>query len=231
MPDLLRFVFSGTGHLIPDCLHADIPQQRKDQAQDCADILGDGVYTEFPFADGVQPMHTDRAQLVLNRTWVPTLSYTGIAGLPALEKAGNVLRPFTAMKLSFRLAPTADAATCNEMVKNVLESDPPSGAQVTFKADKYANGWNAAPLADWLSEVLEQSSRDHFGNPTAFMGEGGSIPFMGMLGEKFPEAQFLVTGVLGPASNPHGPNEFIHLPTAKKLTACVAHVLVAHAQR
>jgi len=220
-----------TGHLIPDCLHADIPQQRKDQAQDCADILGDGVYTEFPFADGVQPMHTDRAQLVLNRTWVPTLSYTGIAGLPALEKAGNVLRPFTAMKLSFRLAPTADAATCNEMVKNVLESDPPSGAQVTFKADKYANGWNAAPLADWLSEVLEQSSRDHFGNPTAFMGEGGSIPFMGMLGEKFPEAQFLVTGVLGPASNAHGPNEFIHLPTAKKLTACVAHVLVAHAQR
>lgn len=220
-----------TGRLLPDCFHVDIPEQRQAQAQECADVLGDCVYTVYPFADGVQPMHNDLAQLVLNRTWRPTLSYTGIAGLPKLESAGNVLRPFTAMKLSFRLPPTADADLCNDVVKSIFETDPPSGAKVSFKADKNANGWNATPLADWLGKVLEQSSRDHFGNPAAFMGEGGSIPFMGMLGDKFPQAQFLITGVLGPASNAHGPNEFIHLPTAKKLTACVAHVLVAHAQR
>ena len=70
-----------------------------------------------------------------------------------------------------------------------------------------------------------------FGAPARAMGEGGSIPFMGMLGDRFPEAQFLLTGVLGPGSNAHGPNEFLHLPTGKRLTACVAHVLDAHARR
>jgi len=60
------------------------------------------------------------------------------------------------------------------------------------------------------------------------MGEGGTIPFMGMLGEKFPEAQFLVTGVLGPQSNAHGPNEFLHLATARRLTGCVSQVLMDH---
>ena len=51
---------------------------------------------------------------------------------------------------------------------------------------------------------------------------------MGMLGEKFPQAQFVVTGVLGPKSNAHGPNEFLHVGYAKKLTACVAYILEKH---
>jgi acetylornithine deacetylase/succinyl-diaminopimelate desuccinylase-like protein len=62
-----------------------------------------------------------------------------------------------------------------------------------------------------------------------WMGEGGTIPFMAMLGQKYPQAQFLITGVLGPHSNAHGPNEFLHLGYAKKLTACVADVLAAQA--
>ena len=222
---------AATGKLLPDCFHVDIPEQRVEQAGACADTLGDAVHTVYPFVDGVQPMLTDGAELVLNRTWRPTLSYTGMGGLPALAKAGNVLRPFSAFKLSFRLPPTADSEACNAEVKKIFESDAPYGAHVSFTADKSANGWNATPLADWLGEALEKSSLDHFGNPAGFMGEGGSIPFMGMLGDKFPAAQFLITGVLGPASNAHGPNEFIHLPTAKKLTACVAHILVAHCQR
>ena len=63
------------------------------------------------------------------------------------------------------------------------------------------------------------------------MGEGGTIPFMAMLGQRFPEAQFLVTGLLGPQSNAHGPNEFLHIPAGKKLTSCVASVIAAHFAR
>jgi acetylornithine deacetylase/succinyl-diaminopimelate desuccinylase-like protein len=79
-----------------------------------------------------------------------------------------------------------------------------------------------------LTQSLRQSSLDTFGAEACYMGEGGTIPFMAMLGEKFPQAQFLITGVLGPQSNAHGPNEFLHIPTAKKLTACVARVLADH---
>lgn len=220
-----------TGKLLLDEFHVEISEQRRDQAQVCADTLGDSVYTQYPFVEGVQPMHHDRAELVLNRTWRPSLSYTGAGGFPSLQNAGNVLRPYSALKLSFRLPPTADHKQCTAAVKAAFESDPPSGAKVSFVAEKGANGWNAPPLADWLEQAVDRASRAHFGNAPAYMGEGGSIPFMGMLGEKFPQAQFLITGVLGPASNAHGPNEFLHLPTGKKLTACVAHVLHDHCLR
>ena len=86
-------------------------------------------------------------------------------------------------------------------------------------------------MAPWLETALERASQRLFGKPAMYMGEGGSIPFMGMLGEKFPEAQFLITGVLGPGSNAHGPNEFLHLPTARKLTCAVAQILADHASR
>jgi acetylornithine deacetylase/succinyl-diaminopimelate desuccinylase-like protein len=99
---------------------------------------------------------------------------------------------------------------------------------VEFKAEKGAAGWNAPELAPWLGAAAETASNTFFGKPAVYMGEGGTIPFMGMLGEKFPKAQFLITGVLGPGSNAHGPNEFLHIPTGKRLTACVASVLEAH---
>jgi acetylornithine deacetylase/succinyl-diaminopimelate desuccinylase-like protein len=142
-----------------------------------------------------------------------------------------VLRPFTALKLSLRLPPTAHAARAVAQLQQTLEADPPQGARVSFKAEKGSAGWNAPALAPWLEESVDGASRAFFGNPPAYMGEGGSIPFMGMLGEKFPAAQFLITGVLGPASNAHGPNEFLHVPTGKALTACVAQVLADHARR
>ena len=226
-----RIEDAASGKVLIDSFHVEIPQQRIDQAKVCAETLGDTVFTEFPFVDGVQAMHEDLAELVLNRTWRPTISYTGMGGFPSLQDAGNVLRPFSALKLSFRLPPTADHEACTRAVKEVLESNPPCGATVDFHAEKGANGWNAPPLAGWLEEAVASASQAHFGNPPAYMGEGGSIPFMGMLGEKFPNAQFLITGVLGPASNAHGPNEFLHIPTGKKLTACVAQVLHDHCLR
>lgn len=228
---LERIEDAASGKVLIDSFHVEIPQQRREQAAVCAATLGATVATQYPFVGDTQPMHTDLTELVLNRTWRPTISYTGAGGFPALQDAGNVLRPFSAFKLSFRLPPTADHKVCTAAAKEVIESNPPSGATVSFHAEKGANGWNAPPLADWLRDAVARASEAHFGNAPAYMGEGGSIPFMGMLGEKFPAAQFLITGVLGPASNAHGPNEFLHLPTGKKLTACVAQVLHEHCQR
>jgi acetylornithine deacetylase/succinyl-diaminopimelate desuccinylase-like protein len=168
---------------------------------------------------------------VLNRTWRPALSITGADGLPKLSDAGNVLRPRTAVRISLRVPPTMDATAATQRVKQLLEADPPYGAKVTFKAGQAGNGWNAPALSPWLADALESASQTFFGKPAVFMGEGGSIPFMGMLGARYPKAQFLITGVLGPNSNAHGPNEFLHLPMGKRLTACVSRVLCDHARR
>jgi len=219
-----------TGKVI-DAFQVEIPSERLEQAHASADVLGDDVFCKFPFVKGMQPVHTDRAELVLNRTWRPALSITGADGLPKLSDAGNVLRPKTAVKISLRVPPTMDATEATQRVKKLLEADPPYGAKVTFKGEQAGNGWNAPALSPWFADALESASQAYFGKPAVFMGEGGSIPFMGMLGAKYPKAQFLITGLLGPNSNAHGPNEFMHVPMAKGLTACVSHVLCDHARR
>jgi acetylornithine deacetylase/succinyl-diaminopimelate desuccinylase-like protein len=173
----------------------------------------------------MSPVSDDLTELVLNRTWRPQLAVTGIEGLPALADAGNVLLPYTIAKLSLRLPPTLDAVASRAIVQKLLTDNPPYGAEVSFESDKAGTGWNAPALAPWLERSLNRASEAAFGKPAAFMGEGGSIPFMAMLGEKFPRAQFVVTGVLGPHSNAHGPNEFLHIPTGKKVSQVIAHVL------
>ncbi|MGA8278877.1 MAG: M20 family metallopeptidase [Rhodanobacteraceae bacterium] len=217
-----------SGTIKPAELHVEIPPQRIEQAKESAEVLGDAVYSKFPFVDGMRPIDSDAGELVLNRTWRPALAVTGMDGIPALDSAGNVMRPFTAAKLSLRLPPTLDGDAAGKFVKRLLEADPPYGCEVSFKLEKAASGWNAPALSSWLEESVAAASSDYFGAPPAYMGEGGSIPFMGMLGEKFPGAQFLITGVLGPHSNAHGPNEFLHIPTGKRVSMCVARVLADH---
>jgi acetylornithine deacetylase/succinyl-diaminopimelate desuccinylase-like protein len=212
-------------------LHVEVPRERLEQARATAEVLGDEVFDKFPFVPGAQPVMKDRVELVLNRTWRPALSITGIEGLPPLGSAGNVLRPGTACKISLRIPPRLDPAKAAALVKETLEKDPPYGARVVFEGDKSSTGWDAPPLAPWLKQAVERASSAYFGKPPMAFGEGGTIPFMGMLGEKFPQAQFLITGVLGPGSNAHGPNEFLHLPTGVKLTACVASVVADHFAR
>ncbi len=219
-----------TGELRVDACHANIPAQRAAQARDAAEVLGGVVSDRFPWVDGMGPVSQDRAELILNRTWRPTLSVTGAAGLPALQDAGNVLRPGTALKLSFRMPPTVDAGDAYEAVKAELERDAPYGAQTSFEGSG-ESGWHAPILSPWLEDALNGASMAWFGRPSMQMGEGGTIPFMGMLGDKFPNAQFVITGVLGPGSNAHGPNEFLHLGMAKNLTGCMAHVMAVHAAR
>ena len=218
-----------TGHVLPAEFHAPIPAERVEQAGRAAEILGDIVISKYPFADGTQPMVTDRAEALLNRTWRPALSVTGADGLPPIANAGNVLRPQTSLKLSLRLPPPIDGDHASQHLKRLLEADPPYGANVHFDDESGATGWNAPPTHAWLGSAIDEASSLFYDKPAAAMGEGGTIPFMAMLGKHFPEAQFLITGVLGPHANAHGPNEFLHVPYAKKLTACVAFVLAAHA--
>ncbi|MCB1559551.1 MAG: M20 family metallopeptidase [Xanthomonadales bacterium] len=225
---LSRLEDENTGRIIPEALHAEVPAERLEQAKAAAAVLGNEVWDKFPMLDGMQPMNADNAELVLNRTWRPALSLTGIDGIPPLDSAGNVLRPHTAVKLSLRLPPTVDGDRAGKVLNDVLLSDPPYGVKVSLHLEKAATGWNAPPMSAWLTDAIAAASGDYFGKPAMYMGEGGSIPFMGMLGEKFPGAQFMITGVLGPHSNAHGPNEFLHIPTGKRVTACVAQVVADH---
>ena len=220
---------SATGRVRPAEFHAPVPDERVRQAHAAAAILGAVSSREFPFAGGTRPMADTRAEADLNRTWRPALSVVGADGLPPIANAGNVLRPRTSLKLSLRLPPTVDGQAATQALKRILEADPPHGANVTFTPDQGATGWNAPPTAPWLEAALQAASQQFYGQPAGAMGEGGTIPFMGMLGARFPQAQFLITGVLGPQSNAHGPNEFLHVPFARRLTACVASVLAAHA--
>ncbi len=217
-----------TGEILVKECQVDIPARRVEQAELAAQVLGDQVVDHFPFHPGVKPVAGDLPTLVLNRTWRPALAVTGASGLPALSDAGNVLRPITEVKLSMRIPPVCDPVKAGAAVKQLLETDPPYDAKVSFTVSEFAAGWNAPQMSDWLTDAAEQASQNYFNKPFVCMGEGGTIPFMGMLGEKFPQAEFLITGVLGPQSNAHGPNEFLHIPMGKKVTCCVADILAAH---
>ena len=228
-----RLEDSATGRLLPGIFHCDVPPERQAQARVTADILGDEVYKRFPWAhydcggatQSVLPTTTDPLQALLNRTWMPTLSVTGAEGFPAMKDAGNVLRPFTAFKLSLRLPPLVEASTAVQALKALLEDNAPYQAKVTFECSGGATGWNAPDTAPWFEQALNEASQAHFGAGCGYIGQGGTIPLMNMLSQGFPKAQMMVCGVLGPKSNAHGPNEFLHVPYAKKLTAAVAQVI------
>jgi acetylornithine deacetylase/succinyl-diaminopimelate desuccinylase-like protein len=226
---LARIEDSATGLVKDSAFHAKVPPERMEQARRAAQVLGDEIWLKFPYAGSTRPMHGDLAELVLNRTWRPMLAVTGADGLPPPASAGNVLRPKTDLVLSLRLPPTVEAAAAGARLKELLETNPPHGARVSYAYGQAATGWHARQTVPWLEAALDAASNAHFGQPVMWMGEGGTIPFMAMLGAKFPQAQFFITGVLGPHSNAHGPNEFLDLGYAVKLTACVADVIAAHA--
>jgi acetylornithine deacetylase/succinyl-diaminopimelate desuccinylase-like protein len=221
-----------TGALLVPELHAPIPPDRAAELTATADELGDAVVAGFPALPGLEwQAGTDPVALLRARTWEPALAVVGAEGLPSVGVAGNVLRAGTTLKLSFRLPPTVDPVVAAHAVRTLLEDDPPSGAQVTAEVTDIGAGWNAPPFAPWLREAMDVGSAAVFGQPARTIGEGGSIPFIAMLGERFPDAQFLITGVLGPGNGAHGPNEFIHVPFTMGVTAAVGHVLQGHALR
>jgi len=228
-----RLEDSETGRLLPKSFHCEIPAERRQQAQATAAILGDEIYKRFPWAHHdcggsslvALPTTLDPVEALIRRTWMPTLSVTGAEGFPALKDAGNVLRPYTAFKLSLRLPPLIDAAQAVDELKTLLEDNAPYQAKVTFEGGSASSGWNAPAITPWFEQALNQASQAHFGAPVGYIGQGGTIPLMNLLSEGFPTAQMMVCGVLGPKSNAHGPNEFLHVPYAKRLTAAVAQVI------
>jgi acetylornithine deacetylase/succinyl-diaminopimelate desuccinylase-like protein len=232
-----RLEDSHTGRLLPEAFHCQVPGERVEQARAAAATLGQEVWKRFPWACGVDggaslPTTTDPVEALLNRTWRPTLSVTGVDGLPELGSAGNVLRPYTAFKLSLRLPPLVSGHEASLKLKQLLEDNAPYNARVTFHPDGRAGalgatGWNAPSLSSWLEQALNDASLAHYGAPLGFIGQGGTIPLMNMLAQGFPSAQMMVCGVLGPKSNAHGPNEFLHVPYAKRLTAAVSQAIAA----
>jgi len=228
---LARAEDASSGAILIEELNSEIPPDRRAQARAAAAVLGNSVIEKFPLPPGMRTVSNDPYELLLNNTWRPTLCVTGADGLPASRSAGNVLRPQTTLKLSFRLPPTLAAASASDAVRRALERDPPYGAAVSVTVESAMAGWNAPAVAPWLEESMQRASQEYFGRDAMYMGTGGSIPFMGMLGLRFPRTQFLITGLLGPKSNAHGPNEFLHIETGKRLTACVARVVADHARR
>ncbi len=232
-----RLEDSATGRLLPASFHCALPADRAVQVRAAASILGDQAWKTFPWACGADggntlPTTTDPVEALLNRTWRPTLSVTGVDGFPEMGSAGNVLRPYTAFKLSLRLPPLVNGHEASVQLKALLEDNAPYNAKVTFHPDGRAgalgaSGWNAPDLAPWLERALDTASQAQFGAPVAYIGQGGTIPLMSLLQQGFPSAQMMVCGVLGPKSNAHGPNEFLHVPYAKRLTAAVAQVIAA----
>ncbi len=220
-----------TGAVTPAVCHVEVPEDRRREAEATAAVLADSPSAVFPFAAGAGPVTPDPVAQLLVRTWAPTLTVTGVDGLPPTARAGNVLRPSTALRLSMRLPPTCAADTALAAATHELLSDPPYGARIRFDRIEAAGGWNAPAFAPWLWEALDAASLRSFGAPACAYGEGGSIPFVGMFGARYPNAQFVITGVLGPHSNAHGPNEFLDLPTARGVTVTIASVLDAHARR
>jgi len=227
---LARIESPVTGDVLLDELQVSLPRDRRAQASAAAQVLGSEVADKLPWLSGVQPVSNDPTELIINSSWRATLAVTGAEGLPSLGSAGNVLLPELAVKLSLRLPPTCDAERAERAVRQALEREPPYGAQVSFEDASSNGGWNAPAFAPWLEESIARASTAVYGKTAVHIGCGGTIPFMGMLGERFPRTQFFITGVLGPQANAHGPNEFLHIDYAKKLTACVSLVLADHAR-
>ena len=224
-----RLEDSGTGEVLLPELTVDVPANRQEEARAAVAAAPGLVRNSVPLPDGVRPVSEDEVELALNNTWRPTLAVIGADGLPPTADAGNVLRPSTTLMLSFRLPPTAEPERALRAVKDALSRDVPHGAEVTFGACESGPGWNAPETAPWLRQALDAASDDLFGGGWRTMGLGGSIPFMGLLHDTYPDAQFVVTGALGPGSNAHVPDESLNLDFARKVTAAVARVLRAHA--
>ena len=222
---LSRLEDEKTGEILLEELNTEIPNYRIEETKNLVSILGNEVVEEFPWKNGMKPSTNDNVEGVLRRTWRPALSIVGSDGMPSTANAGNVLRPYTTLQLSMRIPPMVDPKKAVDAIEKILKDDIPYGASVELEFEEAAEGWNAPESKTWLLDAIEKASKEYFNQMPCTIGEGGTIPFMAMLGKQFPEAQFVITGVLGPQSNAHGPNEFLHIPFAKNLTCCISSII------
>ncbi|MFA5041395.1 MAG: M20/M25/M40 family metallo-hydrolase [Bdellovibrionales bacterium] len=228
---LSRIEDEATGEIKLPSAFVKVPSERMRQIEVTAEILGNSVFSDIPFSGNTKPMVSTPVEMILNQTWKPQLAVVAFDGYPKPENAGNVLLPYTRAKLSMRIPPCCDGIAIAHALKQELEKNPPYDSDVSFELQAERSGWNAPTFCPWLEEALNRASSTHFGKPAAFIGEGGSINFMVLLSEKFPQAQFIVTGVCGPDSNIHGADENLDISVAKRLSACIAEILAIQASR
>lgn len=219
-----------TGEILLSELRAQIPDSHIKAAEVVAEAFGDVAGCDQPIVEGLELMGEGAAERILRRSWYPTLSIVGAQGLPDSTIAGNVLRPSTTLTLSLRLPPSVEPTQAEQAVVKALTTDVPNNAKVEVAAVSAA-GWVTPELAPWLRTALEEGSTAAFGNEVAYSGEGGSIPFLASLGQRFPSVQFVATGVLGPDSNAHGIDEMLDLDCAVAVTNAMSHVIAAHAAK
>lgn len=220
---------SATGEVtVPEMIVA-IPAEQRAEAEALA-ALKPGTTRGMPFVKGMRPVSDKAVELILNNTWRPTLSVVGAAGLPEPANAGAVLRASTSLTLSFRTPPTVNAQAAAEALVKILTTDVPYGARVEIGGVMTLNGWHAPETAPWLMAALDRIGKQVFGQPSRRIGLGGGIPFMEMLGRRYPDAQFVVTGALGADSNLHVPDEWLNIEFTQQVTEAVAHILDEHAR-
>ena len=224
---LERVEEAATGKVLVAGCDVGVPPSRQREIEQVAAEFGDDAVGCFPVLPGVELEGTGAASRLARLSWRAALEVTGAAGLPPVGAAGNVLRPSTTLKLSLRTPPTADALEVAEALRGVLMSDPPSGAAVSVRIEQAASGWVASDLPAWLETAVDDASFACFGNPPRSFGMGGSIPSVTSLARSYPAAQLITTGLLGPGSNAHVPDECLHVPTAKAVTSCAAHLIAA----
>ena len=206
-------------------MHVEIGEDVREKAAALAAVVGDSLWEQFPTVDTLVPVADSTEDMIIAMNWQPTLSIIGADGMPSVQVAGNVLRTNTDLKLSFRIPPGVDSESVIEDAKQILEANPPYGSEVTFSPDSCADGFHAPPLGGRVNEAINEAAMALTGLPPLASWTGGTIPFMAMLGEKYPKAQFIITGILGPGSNAHGPNEFLNIPYVKKLNCCISYII------
>ena len=228
---LERIEDSRTGEILVPELHQKLEGEDYRKAREMAGAVGASLFGNIDWVEGGRPASSDLVQAIISRTLKPAMSVTGADGIPPCGTAGNVLRPLTRLKLSIRLPPAVDGGVALEKLREVLMRDPPYNARVEVGPCSSGNGYTIAPLENWMVEALNRGSNACFGSDFLYFGEGFSIPFMGMLGNMFPNAKFVVTGVLGPNSNAHAANEFLHVPFLKKIMTCLGVLIAEHANQ
>jgi acetylornithine deacetylase/succinyl-diaminopimelate desuccinylase-like protein len=206
--------------LLPELCGPGIPA---DYAAALSEVALEFPDLEVPAVGGLHLLGTTPADRLIAKAWSPALEVIGADGLPQVADGGNVLRPYTTVKLSIRLPPDVDSEVATDALISAITTD--EGAHITIDVEAAANGWYSPPLAPEVVAALNRASVDRFGRPSASFGEGGTIPFLADLQKSFPGTGIVALGVLGPHSNAHGPNEFLHIPMAKAVTYAVAELL------
>ena len=218
---------SSTGEVLIPEMHVEISTEIREKATALADVVGGSLWEQFPTVDTLVPVADTTADMIIAMNWQPTLSIIGADGMPAVQVAGNVLRTNTDLKLSFRIPPGVDSESVIESAKQILEANPPYGAEVTFSPDSCADGFHAPPLGGRVSKAINEAAMTLTGLPPLASWTGGTIPFMAMMQGKYPKAMFLCTGSAGPGNNAHGPDEKLHIPSSKRLTAVLSATVAA----